>query len=292
MKFYALIFLLAGLLWLSGCSVSDSELSNAEKRLNELVAQGVPDSALSKPRVLLFQARDAMQRSEKVLARKSADSLKKFLEIAMRNHKEGTSQLTPWLTSQISAIRGAASGVTGLNKKQLDSTAAYFDALVSSGKIYDAEKKLKEFMPVLPQIQADEKRQAEILPQVSGTWECTNITKHSEDKTVRAVERKVFTFKRDKTAYLVEKKSGKSTPVFKEDWEFVSTGTYDVKGDTIKLFINRFKATKQNFWDLKDRDGKKTWVANIIPPYDSLINDHSQDRFITFGDLKEDFVRR
>ncbi|GAI48557.1 unnamed protein product, partial [marine sediment metagenome] len=130
-----------------------------------------------------------------------------------------------------------------------------------------------------------------LRPRIPGTWTCTQVTKHSEDRTVHAVEKKIFNFRKDGSIKLVEKKNGKSTPFFKEDWEFVSLGTYDIKGDTILLLINRFKAAKQNFQDFREKDGRKKWIKTSHPTYDSAITDGTQDRFITFHDLKTDFVR-
>ena len=108
---------------------------------------------------------------------------------------------------------------------------------------------------------------------------------------------KIFTFGRDNKVTLIEKKKGQSGPFLREDWEFRSWGTYDMFGDTIHLFINRFASVRQNFQRLYvekegDKITKKTWKNEPQETYDSLITDGSQDRYITYPDLKGDFVRR
>jgi hypothetical protein len=105
------------------------------------------------------------------------------------------------------------------------------------------------------------------------------------------VETKVFTFSPDGKGSLIWSKKGKSSPFFKEDWEFQHYGSWDLEGDTIFLFVNKLSCVRQNFEEYHERDGKVVWEPKSNATYDSTVTDGSQDRWITFADLKEDFKR-
>jgi hypothetical protein len=201
-------------------------------------------------------------------------------------------RLKPWIDDQKQRISQETSALTGLHKKHVDSVVAVIDSFISIKWLLQAESVINKFVGYIPKLKSDEQRAEELRPRIVGRWTCIQETKHAEDKTVHAIEKKVFEFSPDGNVTLTEKKEGKSTPYFKEDWMFVSHGNYGIKGDTVVLFIKQFKSAKQNFWDLKETDGKKEWVKATQPTYDSTITDGSQDRYITFQDLQADFVRK
>jgi hypothetical protein len=154
-----------------------------------------------------------------------------------------------------------------------------------------ANTKAQEIVAAIPQFNFDAERAKELKGRLPGEWTCVTKTKGDNNKDINAVEYKIFTLDKDGKAKFVERKSGQSGPYLKEDWEFVSNGTWDVNGDTLCLFINRFAAVRQMFEKLHLEDGgkKKYWKKEPQPTYDSTITDGSQDRYITFSDLKDDF---
>ncbi len=274
------------------CGVSKRALEDAEKRVTALSEKGVPDSSLSRAKVFLYQAKDAKQRGNVGLAKMSSDSMRILIAQAEAQYEDNMNRLKPWIQQQKQHINQATAHLTGLHKKHADSLMGVIDSFIQLNWLLQAEAYINDFVAYIPKLKSDEERAEELRPRIPGTWTCLQATKHSEDKTVHAKEYKIFTFRKDGSIKLVEKKSGKSTPYFKEDWEFQSFGKYDIKGDTIVLFIERFKAAKQNFWDLKTDDkGRKKWIKSVHGTYDSVITDGSQDRFITFHDLKMDFKR-
>lgn len=124
--------------------------------------------------------------------------------------------------------------------------------------------------------------------ELTGTWHSRNELKMPE-YNVNAVEEKTFVFYNDGGVTFVERKKGQTGKYMKEDWEFVSKGTYGLAEDTIQLFITRLSAV-QNFQRLNIKNDQ--WEDSSIPPFkDSLITDGSQDRFITLEDLKRDFKK-
>lgn len=280
------------LFFIFSCSVSQKTINNAEKRIETLKSKGVPDSSLSRALVFLFQAKDSKKRGNRGLARMSGDSMLIIIAKAEDDYKRNMDRLKPWSRNQRQTLVNGASGLTGLHKQCADSIVAIIDSFININWLYQAESQINYFKKYLSHLILEEETAKELRPKVFGRWICTNIIKHSEDKTVHAVEKKTFSFNRDGKVKLIEEKKGKSTPFFKEDWQFLSWGEFKLKGDSIYLLIDRFKAVKQNFWDLKqDEKGKKEWIKNEAETYDSTITDGSQDRYIIYNDLIKDFKK-
>lgn len=276
-----------------GCGVSEEQIQKAEERIGTLKTKGVPDSALSRATVYLYRAKDSQKRGNSGVASSAMDSLEILLATAEQRFSQDASRLKPWVTKTHAQVTQEGSSLTGLNKAHFDSLMNIVDSFVNQNWLIQAEENLKVVQKALPKMKMDETLGREIEKKIIGTWVFSDRAKHNEDKTVNAVEKKIFQFGRDGKVKYIESKKGKSNPTFKEDWEFNSWGNYECKGDTIHLLIKRFQAKKQDFWELREPDGKrKKWVKKQEPTYDSLITDNSQNRFIVFNDLKEDFKKR
>lgn len=271
------------------CSVSDKTLTSGQNRIDALKAQGMPDSLLSPAKLLIRQATDEKVRNPQI-ANKAADSLKVVLTQLETSFKSIVPQLQADIESMRAQVSQVRSELSGMQVTKVDSMMQKVDSLVNLKWYPDAAAKLKIIVSALPQLKMDEQKAAEIKGKVAGTWTCTNVTKHSEDKTVNAVEKKIFILNRDGTCKFIEKKSGKSGPFLKEDYEFVSTGTYGFLGDTVYLSISRFSAVRQNFERLFIEGKNRTWKKDPQPTYDTTLTDKSQDRFVAYPDLVSDFV--
>ena len=272
------------------CSVSEKSLESGQARIDALKAQGMPDSLLSQAKIYLCQARDEKKRNNNSVSVKAADSLKIILTQLESSYKTDLSNLSSQIEAMRSQVNEERSQVTGLQVVRIDSMMHVVDSFVNIKWYPDALAKIKKVIADLPQIKIDEQKAAEIKGKVGGTWICTNVTKHSEDKTVNAVEKKTFIFNNDGSCKFIENKKGKSGPFLKEDYEFISYGTYGFKGDTVYLAIKRFAAVRQNFERLFIEGKNRTWKKDIQPTYDSTITDKSQDRYIAYPDLVSDFV--
>jgi hypothetical protein len=278
----------------AGCGVSKRSLEDAERRINVLKEKGVPDSSLSSAVVQLYQARDAKQRGNRGVAKKAADSMLVLIAQAEDQYEEDMKRLKPYVDSLKIVFRKTGAELSGLQRKHLDSLVSIVDSFYTMNWLLQAEAHANQIVDYLPTLKLDEEVANEKWPKVRGTWVCKTRSKHSSDKTVNAVEHKIFTFNGDSSALFVEKKSGKSTPYFKEDWEFRSWGKWGMHGDTIHVFVDRFAAVKQNFeeYHKPKEGGKPYWKKINHPSYDSTITDGSQNRYITLNDLKQDFVKR
>jgi len=283
------IFSLTALL-IAGCGVSEKAIQDGQAKIDALKEKGVPDSLLSQSKLYLRMASDG------ILHKNSSESSKGMSEFKkeISNIEKSAPSIISQLDSEINSVRSQAESIkarlTGHQVFKLDSAMSIVDSLLGLNNKAEAVAKIRNIQKMLPVLIEDEKKANEIKDKVYGTWTCTNVTKHSEDRTVNAVEKKIFILKRDGTAKFIEKKSGKSGLYLKEDYEYDSYGTFGFRGDTIYLSINRFVAVKQNFTRMTDVK-KKIWTPDNHPPYDTTITDKSQDRFIAYQDLISDFKR-
>ncbi len=283
------IFSLTALL-IAGCGVSEKSIQDGHTKIEALKAKGVPDSLLSQSKLYLRMASDGILHKNRTESSKGMSEFKKEISSVEKSAASVISQLD----SEISAIRNQAESIKArLTEHQvfkLDSAMKVVDSLLGVNNKADAVAKCRKIQKLLPVLIEDERKATEIKDKVFGTWTCTNVTKHSEDPTVNAVEKKIFILNRDGTAKFIEKKTGKSGPYLKEDYEYNSYGTFGFMGDTVYLSINRFVAVKQNFTRMTDIK-KKVWTPDNHPSYDTIITDKSQDRFVAYQDLLADFTR-
>lgn len=271
--------------------VSDKFLEQAEKRIDNLKSMGVPDSALSSVKVNLYQAKDSKQRGHTNVTKKAGSALKKELAVLEADYKVIVAQKQSSLDSLRSVISQARGELSPIAVKKIDSVMVKVDSLANLKWYLEACNVAKGIADRIPDFKKDMSRADELRGKIPGKWVCTNLTKSTENKAINAVEKKIFTFNRDGSVHLIENKKGQSGPYLKEDWEFVSKGTYDIFGDTIYLFISRFASVRQNFHKIYVENGKKVWKNEPQPTYDSAITDGSQDRSITYDVLMDDFVK-
>jgi hypothetical protein len=275
-----------------GCGPSDNSLNNDDKRIKALKAKGVPDSSLSPAIVCLYQARETKKKSEWGECRKASKQLRIELAKSEAVYRDNISTLKPSIDSLRSVLTSARNNYSHLELKKFDSLLAIVDSFIRIDWLLQAHTKAQQIVAMIPAFTFDSDRSKELRDRVPGEWICSNVTKSPENKAINAVENKIFTFNKDGSAKFVENKKGQSGPYLKEDWEFVTTGTWDVNGDTVLLFCKRFAAVRQNAERLfvtKDNRPIEWKKEPPGPTYDSLITDGSQDRSVTFTDLNEDF---
>jgi hypothetical protein len=275
------------------CGVSENVLNDADKRIKELKSKGVPDSLISQPLVYLYKARESNRIHEGGEAGKAAKLLKKELAKAEAFYQEKMAKLNPTVDSLKAIITNARRNYSGIALKRFDSLTAIADSLVRKNWLLQACSKEREIVGTIPSFDAAVSRAAALRDSIPGEWVCSQRDKSAENKDVNAVTKKVFTFEKDGKAKFVESKKGQSGPYLKEDWEFVSTGTWDMNSDTVYLTVTRFAAKRQMFERMYLEQGgkKKVWKKEPKETYDSAITDGSQNRYVSYADLKEDFEK-
>jgi len=293
-RFPALALSFSALILIAGCGggVNDKMLNDAQARIEKLKEKGLPDDKVSGARVFLYQAREYHDKKNSSAAKKAADSMKVNLERAEAFYQQEVATLGPKIDAAKSTAAKAKEEFSGYQARKVDSLTRVVDSLRKIDWLLQANNKAQELVALLPSLKDDEAKASKLRKIIPGEWVFEDRAKSVEDKNVNALTRKSFSFGRDGKVYLVESKKGQSSPFFKEDWEFRSYGTYDYMGDTIVLSISRFHIVKQMFTKAKKEGEKIIWVDEPGPTYDSLITDKSQDRTITYDDLKVDFKKR
>ncbi len=289
-RFLAVILVATAALITIGCGASQKKIEEGEQRISALVQKGVPDSILSKARVYLYQAREEQKRGNMGKAKEAQEQMLVHIAEAEKKYEADLSRLKPYLDSIKNDIAEQTKELTGLHKRCLDSLMNPIDSLIGLGYLMQADAKLDTVAKYVPDLVKEQELSKKVRKDVVGVWRFKDITKHSQDKSVHAVEEKIFTFRSNGKGHFIEQKSGKVSPFAKQDYRFDSYGKWDVKGDTIHLLVDRFQRKREIVEDLKKQDnGKKEWIKTSQTPYDSAITDGSQNRFVEMSVLKMDF---
>jgi hypothetical protein len=284
-SFGVLVLLVAGFgIGLAGCG-GGVDLDAADQRIKALEAQGAPDSILSKPKVFLYNAKTAKNMGNSGQLRRNGDSLMIFLEKAEAEMTGSVEMLKPVVDSLRQSIGERMQKLTGIHKRVAEELVTVVDSFIDKGWVLQARDKARELDVALEQLLADEEHAQKIRSRIPGSWTGAQVWKSGP---INAVRQTNYKFSRDGTVRVSDVKKGRSEEYLKEDWKFVSWGTWDLRGDTVFLTIEREKCEKQNFWHL--RDGK--WVKESSPTYDTTITDGSKDMFVTYAHLKDKFQHK
>jgi len=277
----------------AGCGggVNEKTLDDAQSRVDQLKAKGVPVEKVTEARVFLDEAKRALEKKNNSAAKKAADSMKVYLEKAEAFYQQEVATLGPKIDAAKGAAIKAKGELSSYQARKIDSIAGVIDSFKKMDWLLQANNKAQELAALIPFLKEDEAKSARIKKLVPGEWVFTEKAKSVEHPQVNAVTTKIFRFGGDGKIHLTEKKFGQSGPYLKEDWLFESWGTYGYKGDTVMLAINRFAAVRQMFKRIHKVDGKEIWKDEPGPTYDSAITDGSQDRYVTYDDLKLDFKK-
>jgi polyhydroxyalkanoate synthesis regulator phasin len=278
---------------LVGCGggVSQKVIDDAQARLDQLKSKGVPPEKMTEARVFLDEAKRALEKNNKAPAKKAADSMKVYLEKVENYYKQEVATLGGKIDAARSTGLKAKEELTSFQARKIDSVVAVIDSFKRMDWLLQASARADSLLKMIPFLKEDEAKAARLKKLVPGEWVYTEKAKSVEDPKVNAITTKIFSFGSDGKIHLTEKKFGQSSPTFKEDWLFESWGTYGYKGDTVMLEIKRFAAKKQMFTRMHIIDGKPVWKDEPGPTYDSAITDGSQDRYVTYQDLKDDFKK-
>jgi len=270
---------------LAGCGVSEKKLSDAEQRMQTLQANGVPDSMLTEARVMIAQARTAKKLGNGIGAKADYDSAMSILAKAEGSYGATTAEVQPQVEAARKALGEKKLNLSGANLKEADSLLGVIDALVNAKNWPDAKAKCQEITAIFAGLEKDEQLAKEVKPKIIGTW--IGIFNDKENGA-KAVEKKQYTFAADGKVDITEERSGLTSPDLKEDWKFQSAGRYELKGDTILISVTHEKRLKMVYQHLK----QKKWVKDEKPLYDSVITSGKKDRYVAFGDLKDNFKKK
>ena len=96
------------------------------------------------------------------------------------------------------------------------------------------------------------------------------------------MRKEIVVLNKNESMSMTKEKKDQNSENFKEDWKFVSTGTWAMKGDTAFLFVTFEKCEYQKYW--VRRSGQ--WVEDPKPSYETQVTNGSKDKYITYEYLK------
>jgi|WetSurMetagenome_2_1015567.scaffolds.fasta_scaffold117582_2 hypothetical protein len=274
-----------------GCGVTTKKLNDAEKRINTLTQNGMPDSLLTDARVLLVQIKTSKQYGGGASPQKLYDSAMTILSNAEMTYVNSTQKTKPVVEALRNTFDAKKQSLTGAQLQEAERLIKDADSCIKMNKWPEAKMKCEMIDTALNALIKDERTAAEIKAKLTGTWLETVKTKNKQEKA-DFVEKKSFTFSPDGKVDIVEERTGQTNEALKEDWKFQSGGTYSLKGDTVLVAVTKEKCLKQVYMHLAVKNGKSGWVKKEKPGYDSTITGGKKDRFLTFSYLKENFKKR
>ena len=277
---------LSVLLALTGCGMTEKKLDDLENRIRTLKSAGVPDTLLQSAEVLLYQFKTARSSRNPAVAtiRPSADSLIMHVERAEAWYHERAPRAEQLATACREAARTSAEQLKGMHRTSVDSLAAMVDSLVAQGRHIQAATKCDELAALTEAMTTAQQTAEKLARTVAGRW---RSVRDVVGEGAKAAETRDFTFNRNGSLVYTHEMKGTTDPTLREDWQFLSWGSWQLKGDTVHMAIAREKCTRQNFSFL--RDGR--WVTERKPTYDTTITDGSKDLLIVYKDLQDEFVR-
>lgn len=272
----------------TGCGPSEKSIAQYEARLQSFETKGVPDSLLSSVRVYLSQVKGGKESHNMTVVSSSMDSVKFYIAAAEKWYKAAVETAKPKVDSLVAYFRAKMQNLSGLQKKVADSMMAIVDDLSKKEWFTQALTAANDLDTVMMSLVKDEASAKKASASIVGTW---TKNKKLTDDGANAVEKTRVTFKKDGTFAMEESMKGQTKPNLKEDWQFTSSGTYGIKGDTILLSVQKEKRLREVYWNLIEKKGKRSWMKTEKKPYDTVLTNGSKDRFFTFSYLKEDFKK-
>ncbi len=268
--------------------LSKKKILDVENRVKTLESKGVPDSITASIKVFLYNYQTAKKLGNGNEASKITDSIFQTLANAEKWYQDFISQNKSAIESKISSFQSQKQNLTGLQLRTADSISKIIDSLVKADLLIQANEKIKVAESILPDLLKQEQAARKVKPGLIGKWKDVHVVK-AEEGNFKYTETTLYTFKSDGSFEGSEERKGQSTPFMKEDWQFLSWGTYDLKGDTVFLFVSREKCPRQTFTQLNAKENK--WVENKKATYDSTISDNSKDKSIPFTYIKDNFKK-
>jgi hypothetical protein len=274
---------------LVGCSgASKSKMNEIQSKIKALTDKGTPDIVLTNVKVFQYNVASAQKINNAGDARRYTDSMIAAIAAAEKWYADAMVQDKAYLDSKGAELKGRKAKLTGLTLRAADSIYAIIDSFTNINWLVPARAKMMKLDSIMPDLEKCEIKTAENIKKLTGKWVDARWVQPEEVK-FKYYDKRVYTFNKDGKYEGDESRKGQTSEFFKEDWQFLSWGSYNVKGDTIFISVNREKCTKQNYTQLWVKENK--WKEDKKPTYDSTITNKAKDRFMTFADLKETFKK-
>jgi hypothetical protein len=288
LRYFLVYSIICSLIAVTATSCGKKGPSN-EDRIKTLETKGAPDSILSNLKLYLYNVTNLAKTGYPGKVSLYKDSLKTGLAAAEAWYEKTMQENKVIIESMKKSIADRKAALSGLSLKDCDSALKIADSLVTINWLIQARQQFEKIDAMMPTLLENQKKAKELKPKLFGTWKNIHTVLPTDDEGAhyKALETSIYTFGKDGAFTGIEEKHGQSTHFLKEDWKFLSWGTYNLMGDTIYLFIAREKCANQVYTRLNIKTNK--WDREVQPTYDSTITNSKKDKFITYDDLKRDF---
>ncbi len=284
-KVLSLVTLSLVLVLFSGCG-SKVSIEQAKAKIDELAAKGVPESDMADLKLFLYQMETAKKTGSSGIYRLYQDSLTKALGDFEANMTSLLEKAGPAIDSLKKITDEKMAKLKGLHLKNAEPTKGIIDSLIKNTQPLMARARLEKFDLELDTLIMQQNLADSVRKQIVGAWV---LEKESPDPQFNVVERTEIVMKPDGSLFIMERKKGKTSESSIEDWEYRSTGTWDLMGDVAVHYITNEKRIRQNFQYVDQKTGK--WKKESKPPYDSTYSNHAKDREVAYEELKRDFKK-
>lgn len=272
-----------------GCGgASDKKISEIEGRIKALETKGVPDSVLAGVKVYTYNVSTGKKTGNMNLAISYTDSMLKGIKAAEDWYTNAMTSYKPKVESLKANLTDKKKSLTGLQLRVADSMMAVADSFIKLDWIIQANGKLCKLDSVMPNLQTCEQTAAQVRKALVGKWADVHKVK-SDDGKYSSTESRKYTFGADGSYQADESMKGQTMQYLKEDWQFISWGTWDLIGDTVKIHITREKCPRQIYTNFNMKTNK--WDEKKSPTYDSTLTGNLKDKFMTFKDIKDVFKK-
>ncbi len=265
-----------------GCGIGDKKIAESKDRITALGDKGVHDTMLTVPKVLLEQVKACKMSGNTRSCKKYNDSMLVLLDQVEAWYDSKMVEFKPVVDSLHTALTAKKKDITGLHLKAADSIFTIIDSLISKNWLLQAQYKLNEFVDIFTILLDNEEKARKLRPKIIGKWKSVETPM---DKNLKFVWVRDYNFLKDGSIKTHEKKKGKSQIDLIEDWEFYSSGKWDLIGDTIMIFIDKEKCTRQTYTTLSIKNGKEVWEKKDQPTYDTTFTEKTKDNFMTYDYL-------
>ncbi len=295
MKLHTAIAILAGvLLSLSLFSCSGASKQSVE-RINTVVdslrAAGAPDSLLAEVEILAFKAKNEMEKGGKGTAGKLIRQANKLLDQVQKQYEAAAGSASAEVNALVSDLKAKSKELTGERIAVIERGVKEIDSLSAASLVLQAARRASDLTRRLPVLLANEEKTRINQPLIVGTW-VRESTDKDADRGSNSKKIENFTYRSDKTFTANQTEKGNYSDDVVLDYNYMSTGTYSLNGDSIRYKIDRIRGFNRNKAQYKGK-----WVQNEKAGFDSAVGQASQAELTasfvtTVPDLKQHFNHR
>jgi hypothetical protein len=287
-----LMVLFLGAVVFFGCSRGPkmSQITEVVEQVSHYKEAGVPDQITGPAESAINNARNARLQGNGTAARKYYREALKYVEDAEEALETAADSLRPEIVQKLSALDAEAEKhLSGLHLEAYETQKAEVEELLDINHVYRAERSAENLEEELASLREQQEHADSIASKIIGRWVHRDTASSEIHEEIDAITVQTIEFTSDGRARYRNKKDGQINEHEKMFYEFIDKGTYDIKGDTVHIFVDTFETVRKRMEVL--RDGEWDTIVDEDPQVEE-ITDGSQDVPVTYTTLDLDFTKQ